>query len=159
MNRGDGLRGPRRGVPPPRRESWSPRPPRPDAGPSNDDLVYGLHPVETFLAEAPARIREIWIDASSGPGPRKVADDARAAGVTVRVLPAEAFRDLARGRPFQGVAARVKPFEYADGDDLAEACRARPGAVLVALDSVQDPHNLGSILRSAAFFEIGRAHV
>mgnify|MGYP001016944437 CR=1 FL=1 len=71
---------------------------------------------------------------------------------SVRVLPSAAFADLARGRPFQGIAARVAPFSYADLDELLAGVVGRPGAFLVALDQVQDPQNLGSILRSAAFF-------
>lgn len=154
------MRGPRQDSFPPRGSGHTPRrepPPHPgrfDEGPSIDDLVYGLHPVETYLAEAPTRIREVLVDGGAGAGPRKAAEVANAAGVPVRVLPPEAFRDLARGRPFQGIAARVKPHEYADGDELAEAARTDPSAVLVALDSVQDPHNLGSVLRSAAFFGV-----
>jgi len=160
------MPGPRRDPPPtrpydrpndrpadrPRRDAFGPRPRRADPGGSIEDLVYGLHPVESFLAEAPSRLREVLVDASAVGGPRKIADVARAAGVPVRLLPAEAFRDLARGRPFQGVAARVKPYEYADGDEMAGSLAADPTAILVALDSVQDPHNLGSILRTAAFF-------
>lgn len=125
-----------------------------DDGPSIDDLVYGLHPVESYLAEAPSRVRELLVDAGAGAGTRKAMDLAGAAGIPVRVLPAEAFRDLSRGRLFQGVAARVKPHEYVDGDELAESCVADPTSVLVALDSVQDPHNLGSILRTAAFYGV-----
>jgi 23S rRNA (guanosine2251-2'-O)-methyltransferase len=123
-----------------------------EARTSDEDLVYGLHPVASYVAEAAGRIREVLVDAGAGGGPRDVAEAARVAGVAVRVLPAEAFRELARGRPFQGIAARVKPFEYADADDMARDYVQDPGSVLIALDSVQDPHNLGSILRSAAFF-------
>jgi 23S rRNA (guanosine2251-2'-O)-methyltransferase len=119
--------------------------PDPDA-----DLVYGLHPCEAYLADAPDRVREVLVDAGAGPGPQAVGAAAKVAGVPVRVLPAEAFRDLARGRNFQGVALRVKPFVHADPDDLLAL--AAPGAVLVALDCVQDPQNLGSVLRSSAFF-------
>ena len=153
------MPGPRRDSRPPRaddrsgrRDPAQGRSPRFDAGPSIEDLVYGLHPVEAYLAEAPSRVRELLVDASVGSGSRKAMELAGEAGVPVRVLPAEAFRDLSRGRLFQGVAVRVKPYEYADGDELAESCVADRSSVLVALDSVQDPHNLGSILRSAAFF-------
>jgi len=45
----------------------------------------------------------------------------------------------------QGVVAEVDPYPYADADDLVD----RPNALLVALDQVQDPHNLGAVARSA----------
>lgn len=119
---------------------------------SDTDLVFGIHAVEEAITGA-MQVRTVLLDASAGPSARSVAGRAGAAGIEVRVLPSAAFRDLARGRPFQGIAARVAPFAYADGSEvIAAAAAAGPGRVLLALDQVQDPQNLGSILRSAAFF-------
>ena len=60
------------------------------------------------------------------------------------------------GAVHQGVAIEVPPYEYADVEDLVEragkgARAGRPGLV-VALDSVTDPHNLGAVMRSASAF-------
>jgi len=119
------------------------------------DLVYGIHAVEEMLSAMSERVRQVLVDANGGSGARRVADEARRVGVEVRVLPAIAFRNLSRGRPFQGVAAKVEAYEYAELDDVsALAARTDPFALLVALDSVKDPGNLGSILRSSAFFGV-----
>lgn len=53
----------------------------------------------------------------------------------------------------QGVAARVSAFVYADLDTLVPVTGAHEGTLLVVLDSITDPRNLGAILRSAAFFQ------
>ncbi len=85
---------------------------------------------------------------------RAIASEARARGVEVRVLPAAALRDLVRGRAFQGVAARVAPYRYADEQDVLRTILAEPPGLGVALDCVQDPQNLGSVLRTSAFFGV-----
>lgn len=124
-------------------------------GAEDTDLVYGIHAVEEMLSAMSDRVRQVLVDANGGSGARRVADEARRVGVEVRVLPATAFRNLSRGRPFQGVAARIAAYEYADLEDVsALAARTDPRALLVALDSVKDPGNLGSILRSSAFFGV-----
>ena len=67
----------------------------------------------------------------------------------VPVIPADG-RNLAKlcGPDHQGVAAKMPPFPYADAAGLVDA----PPPLTVAVDGVQDPHNLGAILRSAAEF-------
>jgi 23S rRNA (guanosine2251-2'-O)-methyltransferase len=60
---------------------------------------------------------------------------------------------LAGDAPHQGVALRVQPFAYHHADDvIRRAVEAPQPALLVALDGVSDPHNLGAIARSAAAF-------
>ena len=72
------------------------------------------------------------------------------AGREIPVVPANAknLSKLCGGSDHQGVAAKMPPFPYTDA---AELLRASP-ALTLALDGVQDPHNLGAILRSAAEF-------
>jgi len=64
-----------------------------------------------------------------------------------------ALDSMTDGAPHQGLAMKVPPYDYADADDLSAAASAtgRP-ALLVALDSVTDPRNLGAVVRSAAAF-------
>jgi len=96
-------------------------------GPSHD-LVFGLHPVEETLAADSDRILEVLVESCAGPAARALGDRAKAAGLSVRVLPSQAFRDLSRGRPFQGIAAKLRAFEYADPDEVIEAAAADPRA-------------------------------
>jgi 23S rRNA (guanosine2251-2'-O)-methyltransferase len=66
-------------------------------------------------------------------------------GLRVQVKPERALTDEVGTRDHQGVVARVAPYRYADAYELAAA--ERP--LLVCLDQVTDPHNLGAVARSA----------
>lgn len=60
---------------------------------------------------------------------------------------------LTGGAPHQGIALEVSPYDYTHPDDLLARVLEGPGpALIVALDSVTDPHNLGAVVRSAAAF-------
>jgi 23S rRNA (guanosine2251-2'-O)-methyltransferase len=62
-----------------------------------------------------------------------------------KIVPEKALNELAGTRDHQGVVARVEPFRYADAHELA----AEADPLLVALDQVTDPRNLGAVIRSA----------
>ena len=66
-------------------------------------------------------------------------------GLRLRVEPERALTALAGTSDHQGVVARVEPYPYADADELARA----PEPLLVCLDQVTDPRNLGAVARSA----------
>jgi 23S rRNA (guanosine2251-2'-O)-methyltransferase len=66
-------------------------------------------------------------------------------GFRLRIDPERALTALAGTSDHQGVVARVEPYRYADAHELARA----PQPLLVCLDQVTDPHNLGAVCRSA----------
>ena len=112
--------------------------------PPRTDLVYGLQPVREAL-RGRRRVREIvctreaaasmpWIESS---------------GVRVSIAVADRVTALAERPDHQGVVALCDPYPYAE----AETLLARPGALVVALDGVTDPRNLGAVVRSAAAFD------
>ncbi len=113
--------------------------------------MHGIHPVRELL-RAGRRLHEIVIaEARGGSGPiGEIAQLAAAAGLSVRqALPGELER-LAPGAVHQGVVALAPPFPLVDLERLlahAEASGRPP--LLVAVDGVTDPHNLGSIARTA----------
>jgi len=118
---------------------------------SEGGTVYGLHAVRALLERQPGRVRQLWIQAGR--------EDARAAelrrlagerGVRVTTRPAQELDRLAAGGVHQGVVAEVAEGVAPGEDDLADIVRAAgPGALLLVLDGVQDPHNLGACLRTA----------
>ena len=74
-------------------------------------------------------------------------------GLSLLEVPRAELDRLTGGAVHQGLAARVPPYEYAHPDDLLDAASAaREPALIVALDSVTDPRNLGAVVRSAAGF-------
>jgi len=114
-------------------------------------VVHGVHPVRELL-RAGRRLHEIVVaDTREASGP--VADIERLAaeaGVPVRHVRADELDRLAPDAVHQGVVALAPPFPLVDVERLlahAEASGRPP--LLVAVDGVTDPHNLGSIARSA----------
>lgn len=108
--------------------------------------AFGINAVERRLEVAPASVRELALQA--GDHPRRVAMEraARAHGIAVRAVDAETLRRLTWSDGHQGVAALVGAFTYAS---LDEVIQADPGPLLL-LDHLQDPQNLGALVRSAA---------
>ncbi|MEW6429023.1 MAG: 23S rRNA (guanosine(2251)-2'-O)-methyltransferase RlmB [Thermodesulfobacteriota bacterium] len=123
---------------------------RDDRGEARSVYIHGIHPVAEFLRHHPGQVEEILVrEGQRNPRLAVLMEDARAAGVaarTVAELPGEGRDGVA-----QGVAARIRPVQPLDFADL---CAQLPAfdhpPLLLALDCIQDPHNLGSIIRSAA---------
>ena len=102
-------------------------------------IVYGRNPVREAL-RGRRRVARIW---AAGSAPRE--PWVQETGVPVSIVSAEDVERLAGSREHQGICAEVSAFCYAAEAELLGA-RA---PVLVALDQVQDPQNLGAICRSA----------
>ena len=75
------------------------------------------------------------------------------AGISILEVPRGDLDRIAGGALHQGVALQVPPYEYAHPDELLEAAAesAEPG-LIVALDGVTDPRNLGAVVRSVGAF-------
>lgn len=117
-----------------------------NSGPKN--WSYGIRAVESLLERRPDRVVELWIQHGGETGPReRIRDKAGAHGLSIRDVDAQNLvRLLGEDVNHQGVAARTIPFEYADPNALLQA--EGPQCILL-LDGVQDPHNLGAVLRTA----------
>jgi 23S rRNA (guanosine2251-2'-O)-methyltransferase len=105
------------------------------------EVIYGIRPVIEALRSRRREVFEI-LDAT---GNREVAETAAASGVSVRKAPRALIEDLAPSAAHQGVVARVGPYPYAYLDELLSS----PDSLLVVLDGVTDPRNLGAVLRAA----------
>lgn len=118
----------------------------------SEELIYGLHAVSAALRHEPGRLRGLWVDRRRRDARiKEILALAEAAGVQVYPEDAEALDRQCGGERHQGVLARLKAAERhwteADLDTVLDAI-AGP-ALLLVLDGVQDPHNLGACLRSA----------
>ena len=105
------------------------------------DLIYGLRPVVEALRSKRREVREVL----DSVGDKEVASEAAARGVTVRRVPRDRVEELARGGVHQGVVARVGPYPYSGLEEILAA----PDPLVVVLDGVTDPRNLGAVLRAA----------
>lgn len=104
------------------------------------DVVYGRQPVHEAV-RGPRAVHEILVTEKA----RAALPWLRDADAPVRVTGADEIGALAGSADHQGVVARVEAFRYTDPDDLLD--RDRP--LIVVLDGVEDPRNLGAIARSA----------
>jgi len=119
--------------------------------PRDEAPLFGRHPVLELLRADGRRVEEIAILAQGrGPALQDLLQLARELGVRISFRTREQLTAMAGTPHHQGVVARVAGASYADLTDLLalSATRAEP-AFFVALDQVQDPRNLGAVLRCA----------
>ena len=120
---------------------------------AEDGRVYGRHPVLALLRSSGRRADEIAVLAGARGPLSEVVALARRAGVKVSFRTREQLTAMAGSPDHQGVVARVTAAEYVDVEDLLVVPRERGEvAFLMALDQVQDPRNLGALLRTADAF-------
>ncbi len=113
-----------------------------------EQWVAGINAVAAALEHDAEHVIE-----AGGKNPRlgAIEDDARRADIPVRRVVAQALDGAAGGVRHQGVVARYRAARTYDEDDLPELIEAAQGrALLLVLDGITDPHNLGACLRSAA---------
>ncbi|HEX2741650.1 MAG TPA: 23S rRNA (guanosine(2251)-2'-O)-methyltransferase RlmB [Rubrobacter sp.] len=105
------------------------------------ETIYGIRPVVEALRSGRRRVLEV-LDAV---GDREVAMAAGARGVVVKKFSRQRIEELTRGAVHQGVAARVEPYPYSGLEEILST----PEPLVLVLDGVTDPRNLGAVLRAA----------
>lgn len=106
-------------------------------------ILSGIHPVGEALRAKHSLDRVVVAQGAGGPRLQEIIDLARRAGVPVRFEPRAALDRLSGTSAHQGVVALGAASKYADIDAAAGA------ELVVVLDGVEDPHNLGAIVRTA----------
>ena len=120
--------------------------------PGESRTVHGIHPVLEALRAHPADVERVYVLEGSV-APRAAAEilsRARDAQVRVERVPRERLQALVEGGVHQGVVARLREFAYASLEEvLARAKASGAPPLVVVLDGLQAPHNLGAVIRSA----------
>lgn len=106
--------------------------------------LAGIHPVREALRAGRPIDRVHIAKGASGPRLQEIIETCRQRRIPVRFEPREALDRLVKGLPHQGVVAFAATERYASLEDVLPNAR-----LLVLLDGVEDPHNLGAIIRSA----------
>ncbi|MDI3281617.1 MAG: RNA methyltransferase, partial [Bacillota bacterium] len=115
-----------------------------------EDLILGRHPVQEALRAGRPLQRLLLARGVRGSLLAELKELARKQGVPVQEWERAALDRLAGGAAHQGVVAVAAGHRYAEVGELLAAARARgEDPFLVVLDGVEDPHNLGSVLRTA----------
>jgi 23S rRNA (guanosine2251-2'-O)-methyltransferase len=117
-------------------------------------LIYGVHPVREALRAG--RVHSLFVLEDGGVALKEVMQAAQQAGVTPISRQRSALEALAHGGNHQGVIAVVGEYTYATTEAILDSAvrEGKPPLVLV-LDSVQDPQNLGALVRTA---HVGGVH-
>ncbi len=114
-------------------------------------LIAGVHSVRTALKHGTGAVQEIWVEARRRDGRiREIIHLARECGVPLHRVSREEIDALVPRANHQGVAARSRVAVALGEEDLKDLlARLQVPPLLLILDGVQDPHNLGACLRTA----------
>jgi len=107
-------------------------------------VTLGVHPVREALRAHRPFDKVLIAKGSAGPRLQEIIDLCRDNSIPIRFEAREMLDRAAKGAPHQGVVAFGAAHSYAKLDEIAEGAR-----LLVVLDGVEDPHNLGAIVRTA----------
>ena len=132
----------------------------------SENLVCGINAVDELLRRQGRRVQTLYCLDDAGRRVKDLIERARRDGVTIKSVPVAALDRLTEGVRHQGVAVAVAPFIFTPLAELLRTAKSisakstsaklnaegsiAKGSVLVALDGVTDPRNLGAIIRTAA---------
>ncbi len=114
-------------------------------------ILYGLGPVEEAVA-AGTKLRAIWVSKdSTHPRIGSIVAKVQSKGTSVNTVSKDALQEIARSEHHQGIVCEATPFVYTPWKDICTPSPQKTDTVVV-LDSVEDPRNVGAIVRSAYLF-------
>ncbi|RMI29250.1 23S rRNA (guanosine(2251)-2'-O)-methyltransferase RlmB [Nocardia stercoris] len=118
------------------------------------ELVLGRNPVvECLRAGVPATALFVAVGTENDDRLSESVQRAADLGISILEVPRTDLDKMSTNGMHQGVALQVPPYRYEHPDDLLEAARRAPNpALLVAMDHITDPRNLGAVIRSVAAF-------
>lgn len=147
--------GGKRYSPPQAAPQFAPVSPAADSSPAQEteenDLIYGRHPVLTAL-EKQRQLNRIWITPRLRYDPRfhSLLVQAKENGAVIDEVEPKRLDQITHHANHQGVAAQVAPYDYLELTELIERAKlASDQPVIVVIEGVTDPHNLGAIIRTA----------
>jgi len=118
---------------------------------SAQDAVAGKNSVvEALRAKVPAKELVVAIKVEIDEKISEAIRLAKNSDLPIKELPRRALDDLTGSANHQGIALVIKPFNYTEFDKLIS--KAKKPMMLIGLDGITDPHNLGAVVRSAAAF-------
>ncbi|MCL2532656.1 MAG: 23S rRNA (guanosine(2251)-2'-O)-methyltransferase RlmB [Nocardiaceae bacterium] len=118
------------------------------------EMVLGRNPVvECLRAGVPATALYVAVGAESDDRLKESVQRAADEGISILEVPRTDLDRMSANGMHQGIALQVPPYKYAHPDDLLASARTnQEPALLVALDNITDPRNLGAVVRSVAAF-------
>lgn len=117
---------------------------------SATDSIYGRHSVMSVL-QGDRAVSRIWITRKLRSSPKfaTLLQNAKAKGVIIDEVDNHRLDRLSAGANHQGIVAQIAPYAYWELTDLIERAKLKSNPVVVIADGIEDPHNLGAIIRTA----------
>lgn len=117
---------------------------------NDNEICRGRKPVIDLLAKSPSRCAKLLIANNVRPPfLDELLELARAAKVTYQILTPEALDKISGGEKHQGVICRLNQAKVIGLDEFLHDIDTKSPALVVVLDHIEDPHNLGAIVRTA----------
>jgi 23S rRNA (guanosine2251-2'-O)-methyltransferase len=114
---------------------------------SENNYIYGRHPVLEAL-KTEAAFNKVWIGEYTR-DTSEIVEFLKEKGIPYKIVPRTKLNDLVgENTNHQGVVAEISGKEYTDFEELIELCKVK-SPFFIILDKVEDPHNLGAIIRTA----------
>ena len=115
------------------------------------EILYGFHPVHEALRAKRRAVHALLIRKERQDARLKSLQDmARQRGLAIQSIDDQQLTEMTGSVVHQGICARVDPLPFCDLADILDSTAHRAGApFVVILDTLQDPHNLGAIIRTA----------
>lgn len=130
----------------------------PESGAENHETVFGIAPCLLALTHGRRKAHKLFVkdgETSNRSSVVKVCEEAHRRGVQVHRVSKKDLDKMSSGRVHQGVCLQASPLRYLTEDSVPKRSDNRPPLWLV-LEEIQDPMNLGAILRSAYFLGVDR---
>ncbi|MDC5855213.1 23S rRNA (guanosine(2251)-2'-O)-methyltransferase RlmB [Vibrio europaeus] len=116
----------------------------------SNEFIYGIHAVKAVLEREPERFIEAFVlKGRQDDRLMPILNELQVCGVSIQQMTRKTLDDKARGANHQGIMARVRPAKQLNENDLDDILAKHESPLLLVLDGVTDPHNLGACLRNA----------
>jgi 23S rRNA (guanosine2251-2'-O)-methyltransferase len=118
---------------------------------SSENVIYGRNPVLELLKSGRRTVNKIMVSRTArGTAVSEIINLAKQKGIALHVIPPEKLDKFSENS--QGIVAEVSPVQYTELSDLIEKSKKSLKPLLVILDGIEDPHNLGAIIRNCVAF-------
>jgi 23S rRNA (guanosine2251-2'-O)-methyltransferase len=117
---------------------------------AQQEWLYGLHAMQSVLEKEPERVMELLVlKGRNDDRLTTIVNQARRFGISIQFCQRKTLDDKVNGEQHQGVVARAKPARVLDEADLDAILARESQPLILVLDGITDPHNLGACLRTA----------
>jgi len=117
---------------------------------NNENIIYGRNPVREALRSH--KVLSLYV--SNAFRDDEILESAKYQKLNIKVVSNGELESISGCQNSQGVVANIKPYEYSSLQNIIGLSKKETRPIIVLLDGIEDPHNLGAILRSADVFGV-----